>query len=495
MRNQLLVCLGLLLLSSCNPQTENSKSPDQLTDSDSSYYKDPVEIEMEGELPSRSSLPTLFDEMDYHQATQAYLWALPLVSYAEWQYVQEQYGATGNDLVMYDTYLNKLAIVTANATTPYIISMLDLSKSGPMVIEMPAGHTAGGLGDFWQRELTAIGEVGEDKGEGGKYLLIPPGHEAVNAPGFYIVQCNMMNIFFGFRALDPDPKAAEKLISNVKIYPYSQRDNPPQTKVISPNGNRMTATPKDGMAYWERLHAILQTEPVQERDRFFMAWLDNFGIKKGAPFNPSERQKNILQEGAKRGKLMAFTNSFDKRFEDNKHWPDKNWDYVMILRDPSQRTENYDDFYRRASYFFEAVTYSKAMMTQEPNVGQAYLGAYTDSDGEWFQGEKEYMLRVPANAPALNFWSLTVYDAGTRCLIQNDQQNADLSSRKDLIKNDDGSVNLYFSPNAPEGKEQNWVQTIPGKHWFAYMRFYAPTEAYFDKSWTMDDIKKSTNTL
>ncbi|MBZ4035361.1 DUF1214 domain-containing protein [Flavobacterium sp. 17A] len=49
---------------------------------------------------------------------------------------------------------------------------------------------------------------------------------------------------------------------------------------------------------------------------------------------------------------------------------------------------------------------------------------------------------------------------------------------------------MYFGPKAPAGKEKNWLQTIKGKHWFTYMRFYGTTEAYFNKSWKMDDIKE-----
>ncbi|MNQ74726.1 hypothetical protein D3C85_894920 [compost metagenome] len=130
------------------------------------------------------------------------------------------------------------------------------------------------------------------------------------------------------------------------------------------------------------------------------------------------------------------------------------------------------------------------MITKTPNVGQAYLGCYFDSEGNWLDGGKNYTLNIPANPPAVNFWSITVYDIATRCLIDNAQKNADLSSRKDLVKNADGSVDLYFGPKSPAGKEKNWVQTLPGKHWFTYMSFYGPTEAYFDKSWKMDDIKE-----
>ncbi|MFU0819492.1 MAG: DUF1214 domain-containing protein [Pseudomonas lundensis] len=51
-------------------------------------------------------------------------------------------------------------------------------------------------------------------------------------------------------------------------------------------------------------------------------------------------------------------------------------------------------------------------------------------------------------------------------------------------------MDLYFGPTAPAGLESNWVQTVPGKHWFSYFRLYAPTEAYFDKSWKLDDITR-----
>jgi hypothetical protein len=485
----------LFSLIACNqhPNSSNNSTTDTIrvvsTDTASS---DPISIAMSGELPAQESIPALFDEMDYQQATQSYLWALPLVTFAEWQWIHENvFGAKTGDLVVYNSYQDRLGILTANATTPYMIGFMDLAKSGPLVIEMPAGHTAGGLGDFWQREKAVIGEFGPDKGKGGKYVLVPPTIKNFKAPGYFIIPCSTMNMFFGFRALDPDSVKTQALIHGVKIYPYALRANPPISKIVSPNGNKYFAGEPDGMAYWRRLHAILQEEPVEERDRFFVSWLNNLGISKGKPFGPDARQTKILTAAAARGKLMAMANSFDKRFDSVHHWTDRKWDYVMVITDPSQRAENYDEFFRRSSYFYEAVTYSKAMITQIPGVGQAYLGSYVDKNGNWLDGASSYKLHIPANPPAVNFWSVTVYDAATRCLIDNPQRNAGLSSRKNLNKNADGSVDLYFGPTAPPGQEKNWVQTIPGKHWFTYMRFYGPTKAYFDKSWKMDDITKT----
>jgi hypothetical protein len=129
------------------------------------------------------------------------------------------------------------------------------------------------------------------------------------------------------------------------------------------------------------------------------------------------------------------------------------------------------------------------MKSQTPGVGQAYLGAYADANGDWLDGGREYTLHVPANPPARLFWSATVYSVETRCLIDNEQGRGDRGSRDaDLAYNGDRSVDLFFGPQAPAGKESNWVQTIPGEHWFSYFRLYGPLEAYFDRSWKLGDV-------
>jgi hypothetical protein len=75
----------------------------------------------------------------------------------------------------------------------------------------------------------------------------------------------------------------------------------------------------------------------------------------------------------------------------------------------------------------------------------------------------------------------------TRSFIDTKHDIAGLDSKKDLVKNEDGSVDLYVGPEAPKGKEKNWIPTAPGRGWFAYFRLYAPTEAYFDRSWKLPD--------
>ena len=455
------------------------------------------QVGLDGELPRRADLGLVFDELDYQLACQAHLWSLPLVSYAQWQHEhREVFGATNSDLVAYLSYRDRLGIITANATTPYIMALINLAETGPLVIEMPAGPVAGGVSDFWQRECGVMGEMGPDKGRGGKYLILAPGHDAgqddATDNAYSMLQSTGMNLFFGFRTLDPDPARSQALVEQVRIYPYEQREDPPPTRVVTPEGRAWSGDHPRGLEYWRRLHEIYQSEVVDERDRFYLAMLRQLGIEIGKPFTPDDRLTEILTQATAAGELMARTNAFAKRFTGSRYWPDRQWDLAIVLDNPAQRGPSYDELLERASWFYEAVTFSEAMKSRTTGVGQAYLGSYTDANGNWLDGGEAYTLHVPPDVPAKLFWSATVYTADTRCLIDNDQQRGDRGSRAaDLAHNSDGSVDLYYGPDAPAGRESNWVQTIPRQHWFSYFRFYGPLQPYFDRTWKLGDITAS----
>jgi hypothetical protein len=106
-------------------------------------------------------------------------------------------------------------------------------------------------------------------------------------------------------------------------------------------------------------------------------------------------------------------------------------------------------------------------------------------------GGKTYRLHVDPNPPAKNFWALDVYDTQTRSLLQvpSTIYPAVASNSGDLQANEDGSYDLYFGPNAPEGKESNWVETIPGKCWFQLFRLYGPLQPWFDQTWKLNEFE------
>jgi hypothetical protein len=450
-------------------------------------------LELEHGVPTKATVDKLYDEMDFERAVQCYLWGIPMVALEELKQAEQQNaGAKSGDIVVYDDYRSKSVILTANATTTYIGSFINLAESGPVVIEYPAGATAGLVDDWWDRPVTDLGIPGPDRGQGAKFLFVGPGQEAPQAEGYRVLHSRTLSMWFGFRVLETDPEKAKALRSGVRIYPYNQRQNPPANRLLTnkPEGELRLGIQPRGLDYWARLSEALNDEPGEDRDRFFMAMLKPLGIENGKPFQPDERQKKILLEAAVVGEAMAKASSFDKRFKGMRYRPDANWDYVIP---PDYAVEqdvgNSVQFEERTALFYEAIGMSAGSIPKTPGVGQAYFGLYRDKDGNAFDGGKTYRLRVPANAPVKQFWSFTVYDVDTRCLIQNKEQIADRSSRQDLVKNADGSVDLYFSPKAPAGFEKNWVPTVPGRGWFTYFRLYGPTEAYFDRSWFLPDIE------
>jgi hypothetical protein len=292
--------------------------------------------------------------------------------------------------------------------------------------------------------------------------------------------------------MSKDPEVRLAVLQKILIYPYAERANPKPRGFITPVGKPYSNSQPRGIEYWVRLADIINREPIHERDRFMLAMLKPLGIEKGQPFKPDAQQKKILIEAALVGEAMAKANDFfNPRIEDSHYVKGSNWEYASVCS-PEQRRETYDDFDERAAWFYEALSNDPMMHAQKTGKGQVYMGAYRDGDGDWLDGGVNYNLHLPPDAPVKVFWSLTVYDVSTRCIIVNETKQADRSSRMDLLLNGDGSVDLYIGPNKPAGdKAKNWIQTMPGKAWFPYFRLYSPKQAFLDKSWVLPDIEKT----
>jgi hypothetical protein len=442
--------------------------------------------------PTKETVEKVYDERDFQRACQIYLWAMPFVSFGGVEQVlMTAPGAAYGDLIRVDTVPAIQRFLTGNATTPYLMSWLNLEKSGPYAFELPAGASVGFVNDMWQRPVTDMGFPGPDKGQGGKFLLLGPGQaEPEGAQDFIVVRSTTVNNLWLLRLLAPSVQEKEAMRGKIRLYPFSQRANPPATKVVSVGGGASLANAPRGFAYWETLARWINEEPVQERDRIMMGMLKSLGMEKGKPFNPDARMKKILTDATLVGEAMAKVNDYEKRFVDEALYVEgSEWMFELCF-DPSQEAEHYTQLDARTSWFYEASCSSAGMVSKTPGVGSVYLGINKDKDGDWLDGATNYRLHVPPNAPAKQFWSITLYDVDTRALIKNGTDITDRSSVQDLVKNTDGSVDLYIGPKAPKGFEENWIPTVPGKAWFPYFRLYGPTEAHFDRTWILPDFEK-----
>jgi len=447
-------------------------------------------LDLERGYPTDATVAKLFDDIDSQRACQAYLWALPLMAMQQWQSEHlARFGAGKLDYVDYLTFQDKLGLLTANATTPYIMAFPNLAETGPLVFEVPAGPTAGGFTDFWQRPITDSGQTGPDKGAGGRYLILGPDDPEMEPEGYRVFRSPTVNVWSAHRVLDPDPARAWLLIDGLQIYPYARRDAPPPTRHVSPAGRPWSGAQPRGLAYWEGLAKIIEEEPVHERDRMMMGMLQPLGIEKGRAFAPTDRQQRILVDAAATGEVMARANAYRKRFAGARVWPGGHWELSLFLRETDQEAPHHTELEERTCWFYEAVGVSVGMLGRAVGVGQVYLEAAQDDGGRWLDGGRTYRLTVPKDVPVAQFWSVTVYDNESRCFV-NTGMSPDRSSRDAIVTNADGSVDLVFGPELPAGVPQsNWIKTLPGKGWFSYFRLYGPTEAYFDRSWVLSDFQ------
>jgi hypothetical protein len=434
----------------------------------------------------------LFDEMDYQRACQAYIWSTPIVSMTTWrQRLGKAYGVKGEtDFVVLDSLKEKRGIVTANLTTPYILQFTSL-KEGPLVVEYPAGMTAGGFIDLWQRPVADTGLTGPDQGKGGTYVVVGPESDAkaYEKPGTFVFQSATNVIFFGLRILDPDPAFYAQFKSSLKMCRYGT--SPTTCRFIEHGDVEWSATAARGLEYWQFLWEAIRDEPVRAVDKAWMAMLLPLGIEKGKPFQPDARQKSILLKGAAMGELMTRNLQVNPRFAEP-YWKDTRWYKCFDFTIP-QETDTRVELDERTTWFYEAVISSEGMVNPVVGKGQVYMTTKRDAKGNLFRADRTYRLSVPKDVPVAQFWAITLYSESTRRPYDNGgagTRSVNLDSKlKDLKRNADGSVDLFIGVKAPAGFERNFMKTVGDDGWFVYFRLYAPLQAFFDKTFSLPDFE------
>jgi hypothetical protein len=171
---------------------------------------------------------------------------------------------------------------------------------------------------------------------------------------------------------------------------------------------------------------------------------------------------------------------------------DSKWEFCFQTNSPSFDAEHHLEIYERAAFSHQAMTGANAMVLKLRGKGSKYIFTSRDSNGNHLNGSHSYTLNVPANIPAKEFWELCVYDTKTRSIINAGRPMSAVNSYMNLPANADGSLNIYFGPTPPLEGEDSWIKTKPGEGFFMYFRFYGPLEPFYDKSWRLNDVVKTT---
>src|SRR5271167_138972 len=486
--------------------------------------------------PSKETVEKVYDNLDLMHGVEAFVNAYQGASVASLFKGFNAAGVPNNTALIWSELMDsKSLFLTANADTIYFWVNLDLSK-GPMVVETPP-LALGVMDDIWFRWVTDFGLPGPDRGEGGKYLLVPPGYKGeLPGSGYFVnkVRTTRLTMLGRLFLENNDPKGPVALIKKtLKVYPYVPggygtsiasalagdatllrspehqlewsflRPQPP-VKFTEGTGKVMNTIPPSGFSYFELINEVVQQEPADSLDPEILGSLAAIGIVKGKPFNPDARMKKILIDAAAIGSATGRSLNWHARESDFYYYPGSAWTNYLFVGGYSFETPppqvspggvvtpyaptGYRTLNARTAMFFYATGITPAMIMRLTDIGSQYLGAFVDSKGEYLDGGKTYKVTLPPNIPAAKFWSFTVYDNQTRSMLVTSQRYPRAGSQSyptpAAAVNADGSTTVYFGPAKPAGvKDGNWIQTVPGKGWSTLLRLYSPLEPFFTKTW------------
>ena len=393
----------------------------------------------------------------------------------------------------------KIQTLTPNPDAIYFSPFFNTKDVGPVVIEIPPadeGSITGTIMDVWQSALEDVGPAGADKGQGGKYVILPPGYKDP-VPGGYIHLASQT--YEGYALLRSIPKSGSKTDvakavsygKRIKLYPLSQASNPggpPATTFVDVIDVVYDSTIPYDLRFFESLNRTVQAEPWLERDKAMIDQLKSIGIEKGKAFKPDAKTQDVLNEAAREAHawiVAQYEAFFSSPYYENSHWAMPGSPELMGEMATSYASPNIYPVDARG------YTYSYGYFCPKHlGGGSFYLLAIADKDDRALDGGTTYRLTVPANVPVTQYWSATVYDRDTHAPIRNARWPSRSSNTPGLQKNADGSVNIYFGPTAPAGKESNWVPTSTDGGFEVLFRFYGPEKSLFEKTWRLPDIEK-----
>jgi hypothetical protein len=324
--------------------------------------------------------------------------------------------------------------------------------------------------------------------------------------GYYVYRSGTNSVFIFLRSFYTDPKnttPAVDVLKQSKIYPLNQRASAKPMNFVDASGKSLNMLPRNSAAAFEELKQLVDVEGVNLADPDWLGMLDGIGISAGRPFKPDDKARAVLDAAAKTAYKMSRVIGFENGIDnvDFRVYPDRKWlnpvnnltakypnsatDLTFIARNSGQRALD-----ARTWFFTDYYSISPGMASMTPGKGAFYMMAFVDADGDPLVGDQSYKVNLPKDIPAELFWSVTLYEAENASGLDNGQPFPSKGKLDNPVKNADGSTDMYIGPKGPDGKESNWLATVPGRGFFAILRLYAPSAPALNGSWKPSDVQK-----
>ena len=493
----LAVTLGLATATLYAAEPEyKAKVPESVTTPDSVDTKYLGELKFIDGFPTDETVEKTYDFLDTARAVELFLNATPVASMYAMLNGHAAIGFKPNQTVgITEELMNARSLwLTPQTTTPYVHTEVNV-KNGPVVFEIGT-PVLGLLNDAFFRYVSDVGVPGPDQGKGGKYVVVGPDHEEAVPEGYFVIRTKTYRHWLLMRIVvkDGDVQGSiDAFKQGFRIYPLAAAENPPTTEFVNLSNKQYNTIHANDATFFDELNAVIQYEPADAYDAEILGLAAALGIKKGQPFEPDERMQQILEEAAAIGNASARAILFRPRNPAVFFYPgERQWYSPLAGGSHEFLHEGARVLDDRIAFHYYATGVTPAMTKPQVGTGSVYEIGAADKDGKPLDGGKTYSVTLPAPIPAKNFWSFMVYDNHTRSILETNQVTGGLDSNaKGLEMNEDGSATVYFGPEPEpsEGKEGNWVQTIPGKGYNVLLRLYGPEQAWFDKTWMPSDFE------
>ncbi len=476
-RAALLLLLLVPMSASCNQPQDTTRGQDTQTDTD-----------------ARTDMTT---RRLYARAVEGAIWGMPLVNV---DYMRQAYfraGARYNDVIFWsnpNTWMNQTT--TPNHSTSYVMFFMNL-KDGPVVVDIPAATEQalyGTLINCWNEPLVNVGNTGDDKGKGAKYLMLPPGYSGKIPAGYVPVQSANYNNYSLLRIIiktqhPEDVKKGIEYLHTLKIYPLADAATPKPIQFIDVAGQPFEAVPEYNAHFYTSLARMVLEEPVHERDLAVMGQLYLLNIGKDLTFRPDSSLTRLLDKAAEEAHQWMMEGYATNG---TPIWPKegRKWTFLLDIPLAEGTKVTFVEPGKDLRVDVRAAAWFAMFGPVVPPPPQLYVKSYETNTGERLNGSHTYHLHVPANVPTTQFWAVDVYDAATGAFIRESNIVGLDSYKENLVKNTDGTVDVYIAPQPPEGKDTNWIPTVEGKPFFVMFRIYGPQKGAVDGSWVLNDIEK-----
>jgi len=218
-------------------------------------------------LPKTTSLPEVQaqasemsprEKMIHRRAVEAAVWGMPIEGTRGLLLgARNDVGGDWNDVIYFSKPMeSRHGFLTANNQVPYFVASLN-TKDGPLVLEVPGASNKakffGSLVDAWDYPFTDVGPAGADKGNGGKFLLLPPGYEGDVPEGYLVFRPYTYAVHMALRPVAEPGGTMEEQVAYakaLKVYRLSEAANPPATNFIDAYPKKWDTLPKYDISFF-----------------------------------------------------------------------------------------------------------------------------------------------------------------------------------------------------------------------------------------------------